>query len=76
MNEELDEIQKLIQRHAAQISEHVGAVQIIVTTVDGDKSFRYTTGVGCWYSRIGAIREMIIREDANIVDSIKNNDNE
>ena len=67
----MDEIQKLIQRHAAQISEHVGSVQIIVTTVDGDKSFRYTTGVGCWYSRIGAIRELIIREDANIVESIK-----
>ena len=67
----MDEIQKLIQRHAAQISEHVGTVQIIVTMVDGDKSLRYTTGVGCWYSRIGAIREMVIREDANIVDSIK-----
>ncbi len=61
-----DHIEKLIEQHVAQISEHVTAVQILVTVQNGMETTRYTNGAGCWYSRMGAMREMIIRDNAVI----------
>jgi hypothetical protein len=68
----LDErIKKLLEQHVAQIAEHVSAVQIIVTVQNGNESIRYTDGSGCWYSRMGAIREFVVNYDAQIADRVR-----
>jgi hypothetical protein len=68
MAESKDHIEKLLEQHVAQISEHVTAVQIIVT---GKESARYANGSGCWYSRMGAIREFVINDNAEIADRVR-----
>lgn len=71
-----DHIEKLLEQHVAQISEHVGSVQIVVTAQDGSACFRYSAGAGCWYSRMGAMREMVIRDNAAITHNAKEADEE
>jgi hypothetical protein len=66
-----EEIRKLLERHVAQISENVTAVQIIAIVQNGQESSRHTCGAGCWYSRMGAIREFVINDDAEIHNRVK-----
>ena len=65
------DIHKMVARHVAQISEHVTAVQIIVTVQNCTETARHTHGAGCWYSRMGAIREFVINDNAEIAHRVK-----
>jgi len=64
-------VEKLLAKHVAQISEHVQSVQIIVTVQNGKETTRYVSGTGCWYSRMGVLRELVLNDNAEIADRVR-----
>lgn len=64
LTEREDEMRtKIIESHAAQLSEHFDSVQIIVTAIDPEEGTGiYRAGRGNYYARIGAVEEWLRRE--------------
>lgn len=64
-----DEIEKMVDAAAQQISEHVDSVQIFVTFHRGDKNVTcfYDSGMGNYYARLASAREWILLKDDYIM---------
>jgi hypothetical protein len=62
------EAQSLLDRHATQLSEHFGAVQIVVSKIlsNGSTQGRFA-GSGDWYARKALCMEFVERDQANTV---------
>lgn len=63
-NEE-EQLRDRIDKAAEELGEHVDSVQIIITYHRGDRgeSASYSNGKGCFYARMGAVKEWVIRQD-------------
>ena len=59
-----DEIYELCDEAAAKLGEHVDAVQIMVTWVEGGVTLRAKAGVGNVYARLGMAHEFINEDRA------------
>lgn len=60
-----DEAQAILDKVAAQLSEHFDAVQILTTWMDPEgQTLMLSRGRGNWYARLGMAREMITTDDS------------
>lgn len=65
----VDPAVKVLEQHVLLLSEHFDSVQIICTKHEfhgGDKemsSARIERGCGCFYSRLGAVKEWVLEMD-------------
>lgn len=58
------EAEKLVNETANRLSEHFGAVQILVSWMDGGHTKGYKFGAGDWYARQGLAHEFITEDIA------------
>lgn len=63
-DEEAERIERLIQRHAAAIAEHVDTVRIFITKNRGNGSYGgYSHGEGNYFAQRDSVRDWLIRND-------------
>lgn len=63
-----EQAQELIEKHAAQLSEHFSSIQIVGTVLlpDGGTGW-HAAGMGDWYARKAACQEFVERDQAQTV---------
>lgn len=63
------EYTKIVFDAAAALGEHFDAVQILVSTSEGDGTYNCKQGVGNYYARLGLAREFVNEDEADILAS-------
>ena len=63
-----DKLQALLDSHAAALSEHLGAVQIVASSVMPDGSTQgWRAGNGDWYARRALCQEFVELDQAELL---------
>lgn len=62
----IEELQKLVDKVAQDLSEHCDSVRIFIVVHDNDLSKAYSSGKGNFYSQLGQITEWIERQQEHV----------
>ncbi len=77
MNDARAAVERIAERAAAELMEHATSVQIIVTARGRDGgTVSFATGRGCFYSRLGAAREWVVKQDERVRRAVAREDDE
>jgi diaminopimelate epimerase len=69
-------IENIIDDCCAKLSEHCDSVQVFVTRYENGESKTYSCGTGNFYTRLGHVREWLMRKDAQAKEDAKQRSNE
>ena len=66
-----EEEAKILERHAAQLSEHFESVRIIATTQRDGTTSLFSSGAGNFYAQTGSVREWLARQDEHTLENVR-----
>ncbi len=69
-----EELQRLVDKTAQDLSEHCDSVRIFVVTHDNDLSKAYTSGKGNFYSQVGQVTEWLERQHEYVRNDARNDE--
>jgi len=69
-----EELQRLVDKAAQDLSEHCDSVRIFVVTHDNDLSKAYTSGKGNFYSQVGQVTEWLERQHEYVRNDARNDE--
>lgn len=72
-SDQYDQLEKIMDSHAAALCEHFDSVIIFATYRRGQNSSYLTRGRGCYYSQYGSVRDWIIRQDEDTKQDARKN---
>lgn len=61
----VDDLIKLVDRHASELGEHFDSVQVLVSNSGSEGTENIYSGVGNWFARQGMAHDFITKDSAN-----------